>query len=120
METKYETLTVTIPSGTSAVSTTKDINFDTAYQQVEGVAMVEIDNGGIPYYQIGIETDDTTFHHVSHKEIFQTSKDVAQKDKFKEISIPISTKKVKVRIATPATTTSDLVFQLVFKLTRNR
>lgn len=117
-ETKYETLTVTIPSGTNAVTTSESINFDTAYHNVEGVALLEVFDGDIPYYEIGLETDTTIYHHLSHKAIFETSKDVAQKDKFKEISIPISSKKLNAKVKIPTTLIEDLVFQLVFKLTR--
>lgn len=118
----YQTEDVLYKAGTQgSAKYTSEFELDTHYDQCDGIQVYEILNGGISYYQIGIDDKNTFYNTLVHKADYISGPSVDPNSRYKTISIPIvSGNKIKVNTYIPALLATDLYYQIVFRLRRSQ
>lgn len=112
---KYQTEIITQAAGTNAGTFTKQVKLDENFESCDGVQIIEITNGGIPYYSIGIDDKNNTYHSITHKKDWISGENVKLDDRYKSILIPI-VDKLDIKINLPVPTITDIQFQIIFRL----
>jgi hypothetical protein len=114
-KTKYQTLSVVVPSDTAAGIIEHEVSLDKPFTHCTGVVMYENNDGGTNC-QIGLRDDEDTFHTLTDKRDWTAGESVSLNDRYKNILIPVTGNKLYVRTKHTSETTSDLKFDIVFRL----
>lgn len=115
---KTERKTITIPSGTTASPVSKTIELSNNFDRCVGMLLVEIKDGGIPYYDISLKDRDAVYIDPQHKQVLESGTNQKPDDRFLTVDIPIigNTSKFEFVTHITETLTTDLVYQLIFLL----
>ena len=105
---------ITIANGTSQGTVlAAKISLDTSYEKATGVHIVEIKNGGLPYYRLSVQDDaGTTQTDMMHKKTYEYDPE----REFKQIDVQVVERQMLIQVELPQNLTDDLVFELTFKL----
>ncbi len=111
---KYQKKEVVFPSGTTAGVKTESVDFDRAYQLCDGVLVYERENGGVPYWELGLSDDDLgTYVDTVDSNFF---KDKTRNERFLQVSIANNKRPIRISLNLPENLTADLKFQMIFRL----
>jgi hypothetical protein len=112
---KYEAKNIKIEAGKPAGTFEETIKVDSSYKKIIGLALYEIENGNLPYYEVGISDNNFTYHHLAHKDDFKPF----GVERYKPIAIDNMDQQIKIRYRIPAEVQEDVQFQLVFLLQKD-
>ncbi len=111
---------VVVPNGTAPATQEFNIQLPKEFQQCTGIAFVQVTDGGLPRYNIGIK--DYEGHELVQKQdrtLFLTALDVAPNERFRsDMPFDITPQQSAVMIETFAATTSELRLQVVWRCER--
>lgn len=115
--TKYQTETVTKAALTGEGRYTNSIELDTNFDYCDGVQIIELSNGGVPFYSIGLEDKTNTYHSTTHKADWINGSDTPINNRYKEIFIPvIRGDKLDIKTAIDTALVSEVKYQIIFRL----
>jgi hypothetical protein len=120
-EYKVESLRVVVENGTAATTIDEDFSPDEGYQEIVGVATFENNDGGLTngYFRTGLKDENKAYADLAHKSLLMGSANIAQKEKFMPINIPIRKKRdIQCRLSFDEALTEDLDVEFVFLLRR--
>lgn len=121
---KYQKLLVTVGSATASGTTSQsEIQLDSSYTKCTGIQIQEISDGGITngFYRVGIKDDNQVYLDVVHKNVLLGGTNPPPKDRFMPITIDIRDGiKTQVQVNNPASLSSDLQIEVVFRLEDER
>lgn len=80
------------------------------------MAVYENSNGGIPNYKIGLRDDVQTYQMNTHRDDWVASVDVAPDDRYKSMILPVNGSRLTIRTQFKAALTSELSYDIVFRL----
>ncbi len=122
-EIAYQTKTVTKAIGAPIGSTTNDFQLNTDYDRCNGIAFIEVTDGGLPggFYEVAVLDEKETYHSKAHKSIWKAGDNVAPDEKFKSLTFDISDGiKTKILTHLPASPVGvELKYQMIFRLERD-
>lgn len=111
---------VAIPAATAAATQEFNIQLPKEFLQCTGIAFIQITDGGLPRYNIGIK--DYEGHELVQKQdrtLFLTALDVPPNERFRsDMPFDITPQQSSVMIETQAATTSELRLQVVWRCER--
>lgn len=111
---------VPIPVNTGAATQEFNIQLPKEFQQCTGVAFIQVTDGGLTRYNIGIK--DYEGHELVQKQdrtLFLTALDVPPNERFRsDMPFDITPQQSAVMIETFANTTSELRLQVVWRCER--
>lgn len=111
---------ISIASGVAAATQEFNIQLPKEFQQCTGIAYVQVSDGGLPRYNIGIK--DYEGHELVQKQdrtLFLAALDVAPNERFRsDMPFDITPQQSAVIIETPSVTTSELRLQIVWRCER--
>lgn len=112
-----ETLRVVIPSGTTAGEKTFEKTTRGDYKEATGVVGYITSNGGDANFRTQLETENgTAIYDMVHNRDIEGSVAVPREQRYKDVMFSTSGAKVKLRVVTNVTLTSDLVMDFVIKV----
>ncbi|MCT4587284.1 MAG: hypothetical protein N4A71_05635 [Carboxylicivirga sp.] len=118
----YQSETISYPNAHAAGSYFKEIVLDSSYERCTGIAILESQTGGIPAFRIGLNDKDNRYISAVHKDLLKSDKaaglDVSKR--FLPVNIKAQGHKVKVATVLPAPLASDLEYDIVFLLERDK
>lgn len=117
MKTKYQTITVTKANATVLGRYTNAEQLDTNFDYCDGIQIKELSNGGVPYYSVGLEDKNNTYHSITHKDDYIASTSVEPDKRYKTIHIPVvSGEKIEIKTEFDANLAAELRYQIIFRL----
>lgn len=115
--TKYQTVNVKMTAGTAKAKYTENVELDSNFDYCDGVQAIEISNGGVSHYSIGLEDKNNNYHSLTHRNDWNNGTDTPINNRYKEIFIPvIRGDKLEVKTQFDSDLTSDLYYQIIFRL----
>ena len=115
MQVKYQAVDIVIPAGQSGTFT-QIVELDNAYTHCNGMAAYPKKDGGIGSYDIAFADDHKVYHDFVDKSDFMPGSGVAPDLRYKTMDIENAKQKFKIRVQPDAETTSELRFQMIFRL----
>lgn len=117
---RFQTKTITIPSGTAAGSDERSFDLDRAYANAKGVCVFVNKDGGLPgsTFQFGLRDDTNTIVEKTNAKFFQAGVDCAKSQRMTPVDIAITGRVNTIMLTWPATLTTDLVIDVVFELVK--
>ena len=116
-DTKYQTVDVKMVGTTVKGKYTENVELDSNFDYCDGVQAIEILPGGVPLYSIGLEDKNNTYHSITHKNDWNNGTNTPINNRYKEIFIPvIRGDKLEIKTQFDSDLTSDLRYQLIFRL----
>lgn len=117
----YQTETINYAAATPAATLYKEITLNSSYERCTGVALFESKTGGISTYRIGIDDKDKQYFSSTHKDLYVSSPQAGQQEenRFLKTNIKAGGHKIKIGTQLPEVLSSDLEYDIVFKLERN-
>jgi hypothetical protein len=115
MKVKYQAVDVIIPAGQSGTYT-QTFELDPAYTHCNGVAAYPKKDGGILSYDIAIADDHRVYHDFVDKSDYMPGSGVAPDLRYKTLDIENAKQRFKIRVTPDAEPTSELRFQIIFRL----
>jgi hypothetical protein len=117
---KYQTVDVKQAAGTVKGKYTESVELDSNFDFCDGVQAIDILNGGITFYSIGLEDKNNTYQNVTHKSDWNSSTSTPINHRYKSIFIPVVRgDKVDIRTQVESDLVSELHYQLIFRLRKN-
>lgn len=117
---RNQTLSVLLPAGTSAGLRELNVTLDQEYARCKGVSVYENSDGGAPNYKIGLKDASRTYQEPTHKNDWVCGPEVAPDYRHKSLPLPTNGNQLTVQVDIPKALTSDLSFDIVFKLADKR
>ncbi len=115
--TKYQTETVKKIAGTVTGRYTDSVELDSNFDYCDGVQVIEITNGGVPFYSVGIEDKNNSYHNLTHKADWINGQDTPINNRYKEIFIPvIRGDKLDIKTALDTVPVIDVEYQIIFRM----
>jgi len=119
-EVRFVKQDVVVANGTTATTLEFNIQLPKEFLQCTGIAIVQISDGGLSRYNIGIK--DYEGHELVQKQdrvLFLAAIDVPPNQRFRsDMPFDITPQQSSVMIETVATTTTDLRLQVVWRCER--
>lgn len=119
MQVKYLAVDVRIPAGQDGTYT-QSFELDPAYSHCNGVAAYPKKDGGIESYDIAIADDNKVYHDFVDKSDYMPGSGVAPDLRYKTIDIENAKQRFKIRVTPDAVPTSELRFQMIFRLINHK
>jgi len=114
---KYQTEEIRYSAGTEFGKFSKNVELDSNFDYCDGVQVIELSNGGVPFYNIGLEDKSNTYHSQTHKNDWINGTDTPINSRYKDVMIPvINGSKLQVVTQFDAVPTQELRYQIIFKL----
>lgn len=111
---------VAIPANTAAATQEFNIQLPKEFQQCTGIAFIQVTDGGLPRFNIGIK--DFEGHELVQKHdriMFLAALDVPPNERFRsDMPFDITPQQSAVMVETFANTTSELRLQVVWRCER--
>lgn len=111
---------INIADATGAGIQLNDLNFDSQYERVEGVALIETSDGGdASAYKVGFSfpSDNRQVRSV-HNSLYKFSPATPQNQRFAQINATAKGASFSVATDLPAAASAALAYQLVFLLSK--
>lgn len=115
-----QVIDISYPSGTTAGTLTSNQRFDSSYEKVEGVALIEKGNGGnAQQYEVGFDfpNDNRTVRTVN-KAMLQFDPSTPASDRFMKLNASAKGGEFAVNTRLLQAASADLDYQLVFLLSK--
>lgn len=110
-KTRYQEITITVESGKTG-TVTEPVSLDQQYNRIKGVALYPITDGGLSYFDLAFRDRNKIYHDPTHRDDWTAKGE----ERYKPFDQPNDGRTFYLEIVLPAATTSELKFQLVFKL----
>jgi hypothetical protein len=120
-EFKVEAFRFVTDNGTAAGTYDDDYTPDDSFDEVIGICTFENADGNLTngYYRTGIKTEEKAYAELAHKNLLMASANIAQKEKFMPVNIPIRKKRdIKVQVSFDAALGAALDVEYCFLLRR--
>lgn len=116
----YQSELVTIPTATEPRAYRHEIILDQAYTSCVGIAIIEVSDGGIATYRVGLEDRDKTIISPINKGFLQSDKTAGLKLENRVMPVNIRAEGHKIKIITdlPKVTTKELQYDVLLVLQR--
>lgn len=116
---KYQSRDINIPAGSGANEIVEaTVELDTHYHECTGVVAYEKQNGGDNNYDLGINDDTRTYHHLTHKQDWLPGNGVPLNERYKDITIPVIGNNLTIRVKPSVALATEIKVQVVFRLVR--
>tara|TARA_R110002050_G_scaffold265465_2_gene406576 strand:+ start:16050 stop:16433 length:384 start_codon:yes stop_codon:yes gene_type:complete len=111
---------VNFADATGAGIQVTDFNFDSQFERVEGVALIETSNGGdASAYKVGFTfPNDNRQVRSVHNSLYKFAAATPQDQRFAKINATAKGASFSVATDLPAATSAALTYQLVFRLSK--
>lgn len=110
---------VTVATGTGANTISEtSATLNESYDDVVGVRVIQLANGGDANYQVGLTNPDKTLHALTHNSDWLFSSSVGFSDRNKAVNAPAQGKQITVQVKNVAALGTDLQLQVIFLLAR--
>ena len=115
-----QVINVNIADATGAGIQVTDFNFDSQFELVEGVALVETSNGGdAADYKVGFNfPEDSRQIRSVHNSLYKFAAATPQGDRFAKMNAKAKGASFSVATELPVAATAALSYQLVFRLSK--
>ncbi len=118
----YQSETITYPTGTVARAHRQEIILDQGYENCVGLCIIEVEDGGIPTYRVGVEDRNKTIISPLNKDFLQSDKAAGLNLENRVIPVNIRAEGNKIKFITdiPEETTEKLEYDVVLVLEREQ
>ncbi|MEN7549045.1 hypothetical protein AAG747_14065 [Rapidithrix thailandica] len=109
---KKQTVLIELVNGTAAGEKTSPVNLDPSYTKVKGLRLHPLADGGLPYYEVGLEDNNGLLVDAENSRAYAYT---AEKP-WEPVDLDNKGQQFRVKTVLPATATGDVQYQLVFLL----
>lgn len=116
----YQNETITLPAQTEPRAYRHEIILDQSYEHCVGLCIIEVKDGGIPTYRVGVEDRNKTIVSPVNKNFLQGDKSAGLKLENRVIPVNIRAEGSKIKIITdvPEKTKTEINYDVVLVLQR--
>jgi len=117
----YQSERVLIPAGTTPKTMFSEFVLNSSYERCVGLAILESQDGGIPFYRIGVNDKDQQYVQSVHKTLLQSSPAAGLRvtERFLPVNIKAGGHKVKISTELTKAPQSDIEYDVTFLLERD-
>ena len=116
----FQVIDITVANGTGAGIQSSNQRFNSGYDRLEGIALIEKENGGnASEYEVGFDlsAENLTVQSVHHS-LYEFAPATPSSDRFAKMNAQAAGSEFTVNTKLLAAATADLKYQLVLKLSR--
>lgn len=116
---RSQTINVTLPAGTGPGQYNFPEVLDSEYSRAIGVTAYVNSNGGISFFQMGIQDDTATYASLANSKLYEAGIDCPKPAHLTPVNIRTNGAKVTVMVKVPTVLVDELNVDMVFTLERN-